>query len=887
MATDGSISAFAAKFQEVLDSGIGEPINVLAGGKACKEPKAHGLHGIEITSAWCKQVVARGIPYDLGLRLAPGYVAFDIDTYEKDGQLKEGWQDFVKYVCKGSEVRAQQLWSTAIMVASRGLGMEKRSGTLIFRAPLDIIATLPGEFGAVDIRRAKFGYIVVAGTNPDAGGARYQIGRGGVELDHFPTAADVTALPEWACQNIRAAFPAVSGGGIGGSGEVAPAGTSGHGKDWLLSLSTDEVPCGKVRAAADTCVANVEVEPSRYPTMVSATYALVLLCWEGHRGVGTALGKVWLAYKDRVSDEPTRQWQQEFFRAVSGAVHKAESMLGLPDSSCTCYGEAMTESDWLGLEAMAEALGGSEVLAGALVASEVGGSAADAPVPPPAVARAAAAPGKPAGGGSGGEPIGLVDTVAAQQQEEEPAGSSSGPLMPVLPESFWDTDVLRHIRDGADHFGAQRGGVLGAVMGLWALDIPLDVLTPHGPINPFIALTGISRSGKTWAYNVARKLYPARVAACWCGDAGHEPNYAQVDLGSPEGLIDQYFDDVGPDPKSLVNKRDRDSVVFYVDEGTLLSELAGRSGAGHLLSLLRQAWSGERLAFGWKTKGLKQRVEAGTYRMVMVVGLQPMNAGFLLGETAGGLTQRFLWVGCQGDAYVGELGVTWPGKLPRFEDQFAGLQFSDTYGTPERLIPVAEDVRREARELVLPVRTTLDPTYVVAPEANVDLRYQLAALLARGHGQLGGEGISRRWWDKAAVLLQHAAGVVAACEWAVPVGARRLNAPRVQNAVDTAVAIREALSASGDAAKAVSAVDKAARKILKFLEGWAPGHGPSRADVRRAMGGDKGSRDVCYDVLDRLVSLGKVERRVAAGNGNEKVTFHLASIDGLGVTERG
>lgn len=74
-----------------------------------------------------------------------------------------------------------------------------------------------------------------------------------------------------------------------------------------------------------------------------------------------------------------------------------------------------------------------------------------------------------------------------------------------------------------------------------------------------------------------------------------------------------------------------------------LTALGNRQGAT-LLPQLRKAWSGEALGFAYADPNKAIPVAAHTYRLCVVLGVQPDRAGPLLDDTGGGTPQRFLWL---------------------------------------------------------------------------------------------------------------------------------------------------------------------------------------------------------------------------------------------------
>jgi hypothetical protein len=65
--------------------------------------------------------------------------------------------------------------------------------------------------------------------------------------------------------------------------------------------------------------------------------------------------------------------------------------------------------------------------------------------------------------------------------------------------------------------------------------------------------------------------------------------------------------------------------------------------ASTTLSILRSGFSGETLGFSYAAKEKRRHIGSHTYRMTMVVSIQPTRAGWLLADGGGGTPQRFMW----------------------------------------------------------------------------------------------------------------------------------------------------------------------------------------------------------------------------------------------------
>lgn len=150
-----------------------------------------------------------------------------------------------------------------------------------------------------------------------------------------------------------------------------------------------------------------------------------------------------------------------------------------------------------------------------------------------------------------------------------------------------------------------------------------DIIGGAGSLNWFGAITASSGGGKGAAAATAKMLVTIPVL--------------QRNTGSGEGMIGAYVKPaVEDEPKGL-----HESLMFMVDEIDSLTAQSSRSGAT-TMSVLRSAFSGETLGFSYVNKNTPT-LESHTYRMTMIVSVQPQRAAGLLADYQGGTPQRFMW----------------------------------------------------------------------------------------------------------------------------------------------------------------------------------------------------------------------------------------------------
>ena len=198
-------------------------------------------------------------------------------------------------------------------------------------------------------------------------------------------------------------------------------------------------------------------------------------------------------------------------------------------------------------------------------------------------------------------------------------------------KSFWQQrDILQHIQQFAYARMISPWSLLGVCMLRMLAVIPPHVVLPpliggYGSLNLFVALVGPSGVGKGASEAAAID------AIDYCTDIYTAP------VGSGEGIAHQY----AHRDRSGVT-RDRDSVLFEVSEVDTLTALGNRQGST-LLSQLRSAFSGERLGFGYADATRRIPIERHTYRLGMVIGVQPEKAGPVVYDADGGTPQRVVW----------------------------------------------------------------------------------------------------------------------------------------------------------------------------------------------------------------------------------------------------
>ena len=195
-----------------------------------------------------------------------------------------------------------------------------------------------------------------------------------------------------------------------------------------------------------------------------------------------------------------------------------------------------------------------------------------------------------------------------------------------------------------------------------------ELIGDAGSLNWFGAITASSGGGKGAASATAKVLVPQQVIT--------------KNTGSGEGMIAAYrrpaTDD---DPPGL-----HEAIMFMVDEIDSLTAQSSRSGAT-TMSVLRSAFSGETLGFSYINKNTPT-LDAHSYRMTMIISVQPQRAATLLADHHGGTPQRFMWL---------------PGTDKRITvDMAGGYVVPLTLPRPgEWTYPTTIQIPKEARDFIL------------------------------------------------------------------------------------------------------------------------------------------------------------------------------------------
>lgn len=409
------------------------------------------------------------------------------------------------------------------------------------------------------------------------------------------------------------------------------------------------------------------------------------------------------------------------------------------------------------------------------------------------------------------------------------------PGLELDPDEFWSQrESLRAVHGWARARMASPWAVLGVALARVVTTVPPHVVLPatigsHASLNLFVALVASSGGGKGAAMGAARDAVVT----------GGEVYTRQA--GSGEGLVKQYARRTRDGVERL-----RDAVLFDIPEVDTLGALSSRQGS-NLLPVMRSAWSGELLGFAYADPTKDIPLEAHTYRLCAVVGVQPERADGLFREADGGTPQRFLWLPATDPDIPDE---DWPEPEPW--QGASGLWWGPTFGGRHEVpmpavavqtIKAAHRARQRGDANALDGHALLSRAKVMVALALLD----------------GRTVPTEEDWDLAGRVMEVSDRCRAGIEATLTKVAERASVSRGrQQGVQAAVA---------EDVQREETVKRTAPKVLvKIPTDWA-----SYSDVRKGLG--SAQRPIFEEVLERLAAVGQVavEEVVYQGQPGKRV----------------
>ncbi len=144
-------------------------------------------------------------------------------------------------------------------------------------------------------------------------------------------------------------------------------------------------------------------------------------------------------------------------------------------------------------------------------------------------------------------------------------------------------------------------------------------------LNLLVAISGDSGEGKGVSGQVARGF---------CG----APYPPWRKPGTGQGIAAMFTEQTREGPV-----QSNDTVILNVTEITQLGAHMEQRGAT-ITSTLLEVYMGEELGEHYANKELRRPVREGHYRLALVAGVQPDNAGIIFDHASSGLPQRFVWL---------------------------------------------------------------------------------------------------------------------------------------------------------------------------------------------------------------------------------------------------
>lgn len=378
---------------------------------------------------------------------------------------------------------------------------------------------------------------------------------------------------------------------------------------------------------------------------------------------------------------------------------------------------------------------------------------------------------------------------------ERPTPTAEDVFAGLSTSLFTATATLELIRTAAHHRLVSSQALLCYVLARVLAELPPGVVLPpvvggRASLNLGVAVVGDSGAGKSALLAVSRELL---------GTVGAWQKDLERNVGSGEGLVQQFLRyNSSTKRNELISDPRR---ILTVDEIDSLGATQRRTGAT-IAPTIRSALTGGSLGQANATADRNRHVAAESYRLVMLLGVQPTRSAALLDDADAGTPQRMVWVKAT-DPTLPDEDVAWPGTL---DWQLPG-ELPDEIDYPEH---VRAEIRAARRAQVKGEST--DP---LAGHKYLT-RLKVATALAVLHGDVR---ITSRWWDLAGLVVAMSSAVQAECQ-------RQLATE--QEAARRAAGRLDRIQAEGAAERRSERVVKAgasiARKIAKHAAGAKDGN---------------------------------------------------------------
>jgi hypothetical protein len=289
-------------------------------------------------------------------------------------------------------------------------------------------------------------------------------------------------------------------------------------------------------------------------------------------------------------------------------------------------------------------------------------------------------------------------------------------------------------------------------------------------------------------------------------------------------------------------------VLFDVAEVDVLSALTGGRSGSTLLGMLRQAWSGEALGRATASAERNVSIPEHSYRLSLIVGVQPERAGALMADAGGGTPQRFLWLPATDPTM--QLGVPEPEPIK--------------WQPPRKLYQAGQDqlikVCQTARDDIQAVRLQNGRGEVGELDGHAMLtREKVAAALGLLEGRYS---IDEEDWRLAGVIMAKSDETRAEIQSTLADQAERQNAARGK-----AAAVQKVNADETEAEMKTQAAAKAIRHQLEG-RGWR-----ARSELRKSI---KAVHRPYFDDAMSVLEAGAVVEERPVASGQKGTEFRLA-----------
>lgn len=251
-------------------------------------------------------------------------------------------------------------------------------------------------------------------------------------------------------------------------------------------------------------------------------------------------------------------------------------------------------------------------------------------------------------------------TISAARRATTPDDLPPGPECTVFTHSAATRAVWHAARARLGSPWAVLGCVMAATVAATGPHLQLPALVGGpGSLNLLVSLVGEPGSGKGTAEGIAHHMFTIT------DENDGQIEVPELPLGTGEGIAELFTRRETPGHAPAAPTPDR--VVFRMPEVDALAAASSKREST-IMPVLRQVFMGEPLGHTGASQATTRNVPAHSYRVSVVMGVQPRRSGALLADADGGTPQRVLWLPV---AYPGAPDITPPAppiftiRLPR------------------------------------------------------------------------------------------------------------------------------------------------------------------------------------------------------------------------------